>query len=372
LFVAATTLSLARDDGSQILTIDHLVGHRSTAPAIAGQRVQLYLRERVQAQLLTHAPDFSDKIVVFLHGAWLGGTGAFDAPYRDYSWMAYLAQQGFDTFSLDFTGYGYSTRPTPLDDPCNVAPDQRPLINPVGLHEPCTPSLATQIGTARSEWDDLDAAVDYLRSVRHVDRVSLVAWSLGGTRAAGYAALQPEKVSRLVLLAPSYDVDHPTMDPPESADATVPIALVSRAAVAGNWDRQVQCANQFDPAIRDSIWAEGLRADGVSWAPDQRRVPSPFSFRWNRSIAAAVQAPTLVISGELDQMSPFSTPAVIHAGYEDLGTSNKVFAAVPCASHFAMWETPHSTMFRASEEWLSQGSVSGQTEGEVWLQENAS
>ena len=35
---------------------------------------------------------------------------AFDVPYQDYSWMAYLARAGYDVFSMDTTGYGRSTR----------------------------------------------------------------------------------------------------------------------------------------------------------------------------------------------------------------------------------------------------------------------
>ena len=31
---------------------------------------------------------------------------AFDVPYRDFSWMGYLASAGFDVFSMDMTGYG--------------------------------------------------------------------------------------------------------------------------------------------------------------------------------------------------------------------------------------------------------------------------
>jgi pimeloyl-ACP methyl ester carboxylesterase len=360
--------SFADDNASYILTINHFVPHQSTAPPIAGQPVQLYLRERVQAQTLTHTDDFGGDVVLFVHGAWLNSTGEFDAPYQDYSWMAYLAADGFDTFALDLTGYGYSTRPAALDNPCNVAAEQRQLVVLSALPQICSPSLATQVNTAQSEWDDLDAAVDYVRYLRHVDRVSLVGYSLGGTRAAGYAALHPEKVGRLALLAPTYDGEHPTMALPVEPDASTPVTLIGRGGVVSNWDRQVQCANQFDPAFRDVMWAEGLRADGVVWAPDQRRVPTAPSWLWNRSIATNVQAPTLVISGELDQMTPFTVPALMRAAYADLGTTEKVFLDIPCASHFAMWEAPHLRLFGASREWLRDGSVHGEHAGEVRLE----
>ena len=49
----------------------------------------------------------------------------FDVPYKDYSWMAYLAEAGFDVFSMEMTGYGRSTRPPPMNDPCNFPKAQQ-------------------------------------------------------------------------------------------------------------------------------------------------------------------------------------------------------------------------------------------------------
>ena len=48
------------------------------------------------------------------------------------------------------------------------------------------------------------AQVRYVRALRRVDKISLLAWSLGGPRSGGYAALHPEKISKLVWLAPAY------------------------------------------------------------------------------------------------------------------------------------------------------------------------
>jgi pimeloyl-ACP methyl ester carboxylesterase len=266
--------SFARDDSQEILSLDHRIAYISTAPPIAGEQVQLYLRERVQPQTLAAIPSLGSRVVLFVHGAWLGGTGEFDAPYQDYSWMAYLAQSGLDTFSVDLTGYGYSTRPSQLDDPCNLDPDQQATLVPSLMAQPCSPNFTTQLTTIRSDWDDLDAVVNYLRTERHVDSVNIVGWSGGGMRAGGYAALHPDKVARLVFLAPTYDRDHTTTPAPRDPDAGPPALLMTRDAFFANWDRQVQCGDQFDPAIRDALWQEGLQADGVDWAPEVRRVPS--------------------------------------------------------------------------------------------------
>src|SRR6185436_10718155 len=104
---------------------DHYVRVMSTVPAIAGQPAQLYVRERVLAGGALRTSSFGDRVVLFVHGAGTPAEVAFDVPYQDYSWMAFLARAGFDVFSVDMTGYGRSTRPAPMNDPCNLAKDRQ-------------------------------------------------------------------------------------------------------------------------------------------------------------------------------------------------------------------------------------------------------
>jgi pimeloyl-ACP methyl ester carboxylesterase len=327
----------------------------------------LYMRERAQANVVQQGNSLTGKVVVFVQGSRQGSTAVFDAPYQDYSWMGYLAQSGgFDTFALDMTGYGFSTRPAPMDDPCNLDPAQQALLAPSVLPEVCPPSYTSQVTTLRSDWDDLDGAVNYVRALRHVDRVSLVGWSFGGSRAGGYAALHPDKVDRLVLLASGLDRDHPTASAPEDAAPGAPMDLASPAGFSAGWDPQVKCSDQFDPGIREAIWNEAVVADGVSWAPGLRRVPPFPTWSWNRSIAEKVQAPTLLISGELDQTVP---QQVVRDLYADLRTDHKVFVDMACTSHFAAWETRHLTLFQASLEWLQDGSVNHVRDGSIRLGE---
>src|SRR5215831_892853 len=85
----------ARQADQDVLTVDHYLSHTSTAPAIRGQRVSLYLRERLLADSSQQDGSASRPAVMFVHGAALGSTGAFDAAYQDYSWMEYLARGGF-------------------------------------------------------------------------------------------------------------------------------------------------------------------------------------------------------------------------------------------------------------------------------------
>jgi len=66
------------------------------------------MRERAQAAVLQRdGAALAGKVVLFVQGSRFGSTAVFDAPYEDYSWMAYLAESEFDTFALDMTGYGF-------------------------------------------------------------------------------------------------------------------------------------------------------------------------------------------------------------------------------------------------------------------------
>ncbi|HMJ85605.1 MAG TPA: alpha/beta fold hydrolase, partial [Vicinamibacterales bacterium] len=149
----ASGLSAGGDDGQRLLSIDHYVSIASTVPAIAGQKAQLYVRERVLAGAALREAPVSDRVVLFVHGAGTPAEVAFDVPYQDYSWMAYLARAGFDVFAMDTTGYGRSTRPAPMNDPCNLAKDrQAPYVKAA-----CAPSYPHQLTTIASDWDDIGA-----------------------------------------------------------------------------------------------------------------------------------------------------------------------------------------------------------------------
>jgi pimeloyl-ACP methyl ester carboxylesterase len=362
LFVPLLVAVTVADDGERLLTIDHYVRVKSTVPAIAGQTAQIYVRERVQAGAALRSAGFSDRVALFVHGAGTPAEVAFDVPYQDYSWMAYLARAGFDVFSMDTTGYGRSTRPPPMSDPCNLAKDRQAGF----VTAPCEPSYPHALTTMASDWNDIDAAVDYIRALRRVDRVSLFGWSLGGPRAGGYAAQHPEKVSRLVLLAPAYNRSA-SADPPAKIPADgVPMNTQSRQDFTTGWDRQVGCPDQYDPAAANAVWSEMLASDpvGATWGPGVRRAPQTTVWGWTPALAGKTRIPTLLAVGTHDKQV---SPDRVRELYADLGAPEKVFLDLACSSHNAMWERNHLLLFRASLEWLTQGTVNGSKEGMLKL-----
>ncbi len=354
------------EDSRQLLTIDHYVRVKSSVPSIAGQTAQIYIRERSKAATALRSSNLSDRVVLFVHGAGTPAEVAFDVPLQDYSWMAYLAGAGFDVFSMDTTGYGRSTRPPAMNDPCNLSQEQQKTFVPGFLSYPCPPSYSRNVTTIASDWNDIDAAVDYIRTQRHVDRVSLVAWSLGGPRAGGYAARHPEKVQKLVLLAPGYG-RMSSAEPPAALPAEgVAMNTQSHDEFIANWDRQIGCSEQYDPSAAESVWSKMIESDpvGATWGPGVRRAPQTTTWGWNQSVVTKSQIPTLMISGVHDKQV---NPDRVRELYADLGSRQKVFIDLACSSHNAMWEKNHALLFRASLEWLTRGSVNGMQEGMLRL-----
>ena len=364
-FFVGSSLTIA-DDGGHLLTVDHYVSVRSTVPSIAGQIVEIYVRERLDAGAVLRAASVADRVVLFVHGAGTPAEVAFDMPYRDYSWMNYLAQAGFDVFAMDTTGYGRSTRPTAMNDPCNLSRDQQAVFIPALLSEPCAPSYPHMMTTIASDWNDIGAVVDYIRALRRVDRLSLVGWSLGGPRAGGYAAQHPEKVQRLVLLAPAYNRALPSGAPAQLPKDGPAMSTQSQAEFNANWDRQVGCEGQYDPAASAGVWSEMIKSDpvGATWGPGVRRAPLVTTWGWNAEMAAKTQSPTLMVTGEHDKQVPYQR---VRDLYSDLPPHRNVFIDLACSSHNAMWEKNHLLLFQASLEWLIRGTVLGKQEGMLRL-----
>src|SRR6202167_5693462 len=150
------------DDGEKLLSVDHYVRVRSAVPAISGQTTQIYVREVVRAATALRDAGASDRVVLFVHGAGTPAEVAFDVPYQDYSWMGYLARAGFDVFSMDMTGYGRSTRPAAMNDPCNLSHEQQLTLIPSLIAAPCPATYGQQMTTLASDWNDIGSVVDQI------------------------------------------------------------------------------------------------------------------------------------------------------------------------------------------------------------------
>jgi pimeloyl-ACP methyl ester carboxylesterase len=324
--------------------------------------MRLYLRERIKAGT---RPD-PDKIVLFVHGAGTPAEVSFDVPYADYSWMAYLADAGYDVFSVDMEGYGRSQRPAAMNDKCNLSQAQREQHK---VAADCPRSHEGGVTTLASDWNDITAAVNYITRLRGATKVNLAGWSQGGPRSGGWAAQHPERVNRLVLLAPAYNrggAGGRGAARGRGAASPNPTAFntQSEEEFQALWNRQAPCAGQYEPAAMTSVWREMLASDpvGASWTPPGRRAPSTAPGPgWTAEMARTMRTPLLMVAGVHDgQVNPQNVRNL----FADYG-GEKVFVDLACSSHNAMWEKNHLLLFAASREWFDKGTVNGQKNVEL-------
>ncbi len=149
---------------------------------------KIYLRHK---KLSSQDTPTADEVVLFLEPFSVPTARAFDVP--GYSWMDDFAKRGYDTWAMDFRGFGQSDRPKEMDAP----PRQNP---PVVTHQEAL--------------KDLDAVINYIKQKQNVDKVNLVGWSWGAVVAGEYAAMQPENVNKLVLYGFMHGFSLPSMTEP--------------------------------------------------------------------------------------------------------------------------------------------------------------
>jgi pimeloyl-ACP methyl ester carboxylesterase len=331
--------------------IDHSVPHLSTERANKGSRVSLFVRERRGTPL--------GPVVLLVHGRSAAAVPSFDLEYRDYSWMVYLADAGFDVFAMDLQGYGSSSKPPVMDDPCNTSADnQAKYLVPNPLPAPCPPRYPHSFGSFATDWDEIDTVVEFIRSIRgdRALKVNLVGWSRGAMRVIGYAALRPDNIERIVALAP-------TQFPPLATVPSYPLRITDKRDFFVDWDRQIDskgCPEQVDPSIRQALWNSTIALDklGKGWgASGVRRSPAFSAVGWTTDLPGRVRAPTLVIRGALDDQAPEGRTRAL---YEALG-GPKAYVTVSCGSHELVYEKQHTKLLQASAEWLRSGTHEGRS-----------
>jgi len=164
----------------QLVTEEMMV--KSSDPGI-----EIYVRNKRPANMTSFRPE---QTVLYVHGATYPSETAFDLKLDGLSWMDYIASRGYDVWLLDLRGYGKSTRPPEM----SAKPeDNGPIVQGV--------TAVKDIGTA----------VDFILQKRNIPRLNLLGWSWGTTLMATYTTQNASKVERLVLYAPSWIRQTPSL-----------------------------------------------------------------------------------------------------------------------------------------------------------------
>ena len=135
--------------------------------------VDLYLYRK---RRMSGAEDAAKPVLFLVHGSTFSSRGSYDlqVPGRtDYSMMDYFAERGFDVWTMDHEGYGFSSR--------------------TGGH------AGIMVGVA-----DLEAALPVVEKATGKASVFVHGQSSGAIRAAAFAMTAPQRVERLVLDAFTY------------------------------------------------------------------------------------------------------------------------------------------------------------------------
>jgi len=296
--------------------------------------IQLHLRHRAPPPKLALAPE---SIVLFVHGATFPASSTFDTNLPGGSWMANVAALGNDVYALDVRGYGGSTRPPAMSQP---------------------PEKNLPIARTAEAVRDISAAVDYILKTRGVDRLKLVGWSWGTTTAAGYAAEHPDKVSRLVLVAPVWlGVQSPKYT---GAYRTSTYEAARAFATAGMPTHRV---DELAPrASFDAWWKATLATDpeGARQSPPVVRAPNgvlqDFSELWAAGKPtydpARIRAPTLLIVGEWDVITP---PLMAQTLFGQLSNAaERRFVLLSEGTHFMAVEKHRVRLMREVQNFLDE------------------
>lgn len=287
---------------------------------------RLHLRNKHPDDYYNPTPE---RTVLFVHGAIYPGITTFDQPVEGQSWMDFLARRGYDVYAIDIRGYGHSTKPPEMSQPAAGKP---PLVDNVAALR------------------DLSKTVEYITSRRGIDRVTIVGWGWGATLTGTYAADTPNRIFKLVLMAPPWVADAPV--PAEAlaevgAWRSLPLALVGERWGQGlpekerrdlvsdetrkAWLAALAAGTGGEPvlklpngAIADAIktWGAGQPA----WRPER------------------ISAPTLVVQGEWDADIP---PAMGLSVFAHLsGTSTRRFVLVGEGTHLLLLERNRRQLYQ--------------------------
>lgn len=334
LVLGGCSFSGAQHSGNPEQASGNVVLTEATIPG-SDPGIQLYVRNK---HLDTKQTYQSQDVILFLEPFSVPTTEGFDVP--GYSWMEDYAKKGYDTWAMDFRGFGRSTRPT------------------------ANPSTADKSEVRATECEkDLQAVVEYIKKTRDVSKINLVGWSYGAVIAGMYAADHPENVEKLVLYGFMHGFNLPmitkpfdTKDKPGQFNPDVPeYQVVDFDTAMHHWHMMMDGMNLVTPDAMEAVRNVFNSSDSTSSTRQNhaiRRAMGPmvdlYEIWNNRPLydLSKIHAPVLVIHGDKDF---FAEKGILD---KLTGTQDKKEVVIKDATHWVLYEKHRDQLLSAVDQFL--------------------
>ena len=263
-----------------------------------GLKLKLYEKWRVGSE---EAWKQNGKVILLVHGATWASKCTFDPdPEHGYSMMEMLADAGYDVFAVDLHGYGRSDR--------------------------SDADWTDAVSAAK----DIDAAVEFIRALRWVERVHLFGYQWGAQPTALYASQKPQKVARLAVLGMRYKLIEKTGALPVSPIRTLGQQVALLKPEDGELDPEFVRRRAQACRLESSQCPNGALRDLYKVSPVD---------------ASKLKVPTLIIQGERDGGAEQFRDRVQFFG--ELGSPAKWFTYLPGLGKYAPIERTHARFDQA-------------------------
>ena len=257
--------------------------------------------------------------------------------------MDHIAARGYDVYLLDLRGYGRSTRPKEMME--------KPEVN--------GPIVRGEIAVK-----DISSVVDHILKRRNISRLNLFGWSWGTTLMATYTTEHADKVERLLLYAPVWIRQTPSLVQTGPGPLGA-YRMVTREMAKQRWytgvpeDKKAALvpAGWFD-AWADATWAtdpEGAKANPpVIRAPNGVVADTLDFFGAGKPYydPTKIMVPTLLVDAEWDRDAP---PYMAQTLFPLLVNSPaKRYVELAEGTHTIMMERNRLKLFEAVQAFLDE------------------
>lgn len=171
--------------------------------------ISLQLHHNRPAHL--HRSDAAHTILM-MHGATYSSGSLYDTAVGGFSFLDFLAGQGYNVYAVDVRGYGGSTRPMEMNQPAHLS----------------APVVDTRVGIR-----DFASAVEFVLQANDIEQLNIIGMSWGGTVTGAYTAANPDKIRKLGLIAPQWLSSKPI--PLDSGGVLEAYRLVNASAARERW-----------------------------------------------------------------------------------------------------------------------------------------